>query len=88
MSLGREGQVFVNPYTGEITGEGAKGFRGFFRTVEDTHRWLVLSGDSRQIGKAVNDAANLLFLFLAISGIYIWFPRRLSWQHFKPNLWF
>ena len=23
IALGREGQVFVNPYTGEITGEGA-----------------------------------------------------------------
>jgi uncharacterized iron-regulated membrane protein len=36
VSLGREGQIFVNPYTGEITGEGATGwsislsFRRFF----------------------------------------------------------
>ena len=88
IALGREGQVFVNPYTGEITGEGAKGFRGFFRTTEDLHRWLALSGDARPIGKAINDACNFLFLFLAVSGIYIWFPRRLSQQHFKPILWF
>src|SRR5688500_8193065 len=26
VSLGRDGQVFVNPYTGEITGEGATGW--------------------------------------------------------------
>jgi uncharacterized iron-regulated membrane protein len=88
ISLGREGQVFVNPYTGEITGEGAQNVRGFFRTVEDAHRWLALSGDARPIGKAVNDAANLLFLFLAISGLYIWFPRRFLLRHFKPILWF
>ena len=31
VSLGREGQVFVNPYTGEITGEGAKDWRDVFR---------------------------------------------------------
>jgi uncharacterized iron-regulated membrane protein len=83
IALGREGQVFINPYTGAITGEGAKGFRGFFRVVEDAHRWLALSGGARAIGKSINDAANLLFLFLAISGIYIWFPRRLSWKHFR-----
>ena len=88
VALGREGQVFVNPYTGEITGEGAQNLRGFFRVVEDAHRWLALSGDARPIGKAVNDAANLLFLFLAISGLYIWFPRRFSARHFKPILWF
>jgi uncharacterized iron-regulated membrane protein len=88
VSLGREGQVFVNPYTGEITGEGAKGLRGFFRTVTDWHRWLALSGENRPIGKAITGACNLMFLFLALSGIYIWFPRRFSAQHFKSVLWF
>jgi len=29
VALGREGQVFVNPYTGAITGEGAKSWRSF-----------------------------------------------------------
>lgn len=88
INLGREGQIFVNPYTGEITGEGAKGWRSFFRWTEDLHRWLALSGDARPIGKAINDACNLLFLFLALSGLYIWFPRRLAWQNFKSVLWF
>ncbi|HEV8160011.1 MAG TPA: PepSY-associated TM helix domain-containing protein [Pyrinomonadaceae bacterium] len=83
VTLGREGQVFINPYTGAIIGEGAKGWRGFFRVVEDAHRWLALSGGRRNVGKSINDAANLLFLFLAISGVYIWLPRRLNWKHFK-----
>jgi len=86
VALGRDGQVFVNPYTGEITGEGAKGYRSFFRSVEDLHRWLALSGEARPIGKAVNDACNLAFLFLAVSGVYIWFPRRWSWRHFKAAM--
>ena len=88
ISLGRDGQVFVNPNTGEITGEDAKGWREFFRTVEDAHRWLALSGNTRDVGKSINDAANLLFLFLAISGVYIWFPRRWSWKHFKAAVSF
>lgn len=88
VALGRDGQLFVNPYTGEITGEGAKNWRGTFRTIEDAHRWLALSGDGRTVGKSLNDAANLLFFFLAISGLYIWFPRNLSWRSFKSVLWF
>ncbi len=88
VSLGRDGQVFVNPYTGAITGEGATAWRGFFRTMTDLHRWIALSGDGRTIGKAITGACNLMFLFLAISGIYIWFPRRLSWKHFKAALTF
>jgi len=88
VALGRDGQVFVNPYTGEITGEGAKGWRSFFRFNTDLHRWLAFSGDSRPIGKSLNDAANLLFLFLAISGVYIWFPRQFTRKHFSPILWF
>lgn len=88
ISLGRAGQIFVNPYTGAVTGEGAKNWREFFRAVEDAHRWLALSGDARQVGKAINDACNLMFLLLAITGIYIWFPRRLTWKHFKAALTF
>ncbi len=88
INLGRDGQVFVNPYTGEITGEGAKDVRGFFRSMTDWHRYIAMSGDNRPIGKAITGACNLAFLFLAISGIYIWFPRRLRWKNFKTVLWF
>ncbi len=88
ISFGREGQAFVNPYTGEITGEGATGWRSFFRLMTDLHRWIALSGDGRPIGKAITGACNLMFLFLAISGIYIWFPRQISWKHFKAALTF
>ena len=86
LALGRDGQIFVDPYTGQITGESATTLRAFFRTVTDLHRWIALSGDARPIGKAITGACNLAFLFLAISGIYLWFPRRLSWRHFKAAL--
>jgi len=88
VGLGREGQVFVDPYTGAITGEGNKSVRAFFGTMTDLHRWLAMSGDGRAVGREITGVSNLLFLFLAISGVYIWMPRKLSWQHFRPVMWF
>lgn len=88
VSLGRGSQVFVDPYTGAITGEGNATARGFFGFMTDLHRWLAVSGDGRWIGKAVTGACNLMFLALAITGIYIWFPRRLTMQHLRPRMWF
>jgi uncharacterized iron-regulated membrane protein len=88
VSLGREGQIFVDPYTAQITGESSAQTRAFFAFVTDLHRWIALSGDGRPVGKAITGACNLMFLFLALSGIYIWFPRRLAWSTMKPNLWF
>jgi len=88
VGLGREGSVFVDPYTGNITGEGNKNARAFFGTMTDLHRWLMMSGDGRPVGKAITGACNLMFLGLAITGIYVWFPRKLTWQHLRPRLWF
>lgn len=88
VALGREGQVFVNPYTGGITGTGSSGVRTFFRVSTDLHRYIALPGDGRPVGKAITGACNLMFLLLAISGIYIWFPRQLTWRQMKPVMWF
>ncbi len=87
-ALGREGMLYVNPYTGEVLGEGAKGFRNFFRVVTDWHRWLGMSGEGRALGRAVTGACNAAFLLLAITGIYIWWPKQLSWRFLKPVTFF
>lgn len=88
VSLGREGSVFVDPYTGAITGEGSKATRAFFGFMTDLHRWLVMSGDGRPIGKAITGACNLMFLGIAITGIYVWFPRNITWKRLRPRTWF
>ncbi|HEY6547533.1 MAG TPA: PepSY-associated TM helix domain-containing protein, partial [Vicinamibacteria bacterium] len=38
--LGREVTLFVDPYSGEILGEGSKRARAFFHEVTDWHRFL------------------------------------------------
>src|SRR5690606_16604129 len=87
-SLGRAGIVFVDPYTGAVTGESNKEVRKVMSELRVWHRWLGTSGESRAIGKAITGACNLLFLFLAFSGVYLWFPRKISLKSVKPVLWF
>lgn len=87
-NLGREGVVYQNPYTGKVTGEGSKEWRTFFREVTDLHRWLSAENENRNLGRAITGACNAAFLFLAISGIYIWLPKRWIRQYLIPNLFF
>jgi uncharacterized iron-regulated membrane protein len=74
LRLGRT-PLFVNPYTGDVLGEGSGTVRRAFRTLTDWHRWLGASGEGREIGRAVTGACNLAFLFLVMTGVYIWWPR-------------
>ncbi|MBC7796922.1 MAG: PepSY domain-containing protein, partial [Pyrinomonadaceae bacterium] len=81
---GRAGNLYVNPYTGEVTGESSKSANAFFGFLTDAHRGLALGSENYVIGRAITGACNVAFLFLAISGLYIWFPRKLTWRHLKP----
>lgn len=76
MSMGRTNSVYVNPYNGEIKSQGAEGWRAFLHTMNDWHRWLGREGDQRARGKAVTGACNVAFLVLAITGLYLWWPRQ------------
>jgi uncharacterized iron-regulated membrane protein len=80
--------LLVDPYSGAVIGEPPAGLRSFFRTMTTWHRYIALEGASRATGKAITGAANLGFLFLVISGLYLWFPRMWSWIQFRNVLWF
>lgn len=79
-TLGRDAALYANPYTGEVRAPASTRVHDFMHAVEAWHRWLALGGDQRAIGKAINGACNLAFLFLAVSGLYLWWPRSLSWR--------
>jgi uncharacterized iron-regulated membrane protein len=86
-AYGRERTVFINPYSGEVVGQGFKPIRRFFATVEKWHR--ALGGELRTgFGRKMTGAANLLFVFLISSGPYLWWPRKRTWQHFQAVLLF
>jgi uncharacterized iron-regulated membrane protein len=80
--------LLVDPYSGRIIGEAASPLRSFFRTMTTWHRYLALEGASRATGKALTGAANLIFLFIVLSGLYLWLPRIWTWIQFKNVLWF
>ena len=88
VSIGRGSVTYVNPYTGEVLGNGATGLRGFLQWNVELHRWLAASGDNRAVGKAITGASNAVFLFLAISGLYLWWPRKWTLRAMRPSLWF
>ncbi len=76
--------IYVDPYTGAVLGEGSKKMQGFVASVRSWHRWLAITGDSRPIGKAITGASNLAFLFIVVSGFYLWWPKRWTWKKVKP----
>src|SRR5262249_46326177 len=45
--------LFLNPYTGDVLGEGSKSVREFFRFVTDWHRWLGAKGENRAVARAI-----------------------------------
>ena len=75
VAYGRARTLFLNAYTGAVLGQGATGMRRFFRVVTDWHRWLGRDGPRRPLGKSVTGLANLGFLFIVVSGLYLWWPR-------------
>lgn len=80
--------VYADPYTGRILGSGNASLRAFFRSVTDWHRWLAASGEYRTTGRAVTGASNLAFLFLVLSGAYLWIPKTWAWRQLRQIVWF
>ena len=88
IAFGRETTLFLNPYSGQVLGEGSQRTRSFFRGVTDWHRWLGAKGDNRNVARAITGACNLGFLFLVTSGFYLWWPRNWNLKAVRNVTWF
>ncbi len=64
-------RVFVNPYTGKITGSR----RGALAILAWIHGFHIRLNAGRK-GSKVVDAVTIVILFLAVSGIYLWWPLK------------
>ena len=74
VSAGRAGRQHVDRYTGELLPDSAAGLRAFFDTITAWHRWFDADESSRALARAVTGASNLAFLFLLLTGAYLWLP--------------
>lgn len=86
--FGRRQTLYVDRYSGEIRGDGDTRMRRFLRGVMYWHRWFALEDDKRPIGRAITGAANLGFLFLVVSGFYLWWPRTWTRRSLRSVTWF
>lgn len=79
--------LLVDGRSGQVLGEASPGLRRFFRVMTNWHRWLALQGARRDLGRAVTGVANLAFLFIVLSGLYLWVPRGPGWHRVRVVLW-
>lgn len=86
--FGRERTVFVDPYSGQVLGEGSRKLRTFFSAVEDWHRWLGAGVTRRPSGRAMTGACNLAFLILVTTGPFLWWPKEWNWNNLKKVVLF
>ena len=86
--MGRSRTQHLNPYTGEIYTPHSDSLSGFFAGVRTLHRWFMMTGEARSTARDITGAANLLFLFLLLSGSYLWLPKVFTWATLKVRVWF
>jgi uncharacterized iron-regulated membrane protein len=76
--------VYVDRYTGAMLGEASGGgVRTLMSELRAWHRWLAVDGNSRPVARAITGWSNFIFLFIVMSGVYLWFPRKWAWQQVR-----
>ncbi|WP_455629104.1 PepSY-associated TM helix domain-containing protein [Parabacteroides chinchillae] len=73
---GKKAAVFMNPYTGEIT--GIDDGQGFFMQMMRLHRWLLdeyKRDGGFSWGKTLVGVSTLILVIIIVSGVFVWFPR-------------
>jgi uncharacterized iron-regulated membrane protein len=76
--------LFFDAYSGRLLGEGTTAVRRFMSETRAWHRWLSVEGEGRPIARAITGWSNVIFLFIVVSGFYLWFPRKWTWKHLRP----
>ncbi|MCP5382327.1 MAG: PepSY domain-containing protein [Kordiimonadaceae bacterium] len=79
---------YINRYSGNILGNGPVRLKAFFSELRSMHRWLSMEGENRAVARMFTGAANLMFLFIVLSGMYLWIPKTLNWRNIKNILFF
>ena len=85
---GRSQTQYLTPYSGQAYEPHSDAWSAFFSSVRGWHRWFNMTGDNRSSARVVTGAANLMFLFLVLSGIYLWLPKIYARATLRARVWF
>ncbi len=79
--------VMLDPYRATVlTASGDGSGQRFFSALRRWHRWVGAQGtELRAQMKVVAGVANLVFLLLVLSGLYLWWPRHWSWARLRAT---
>lgn len=78
----RGSTILMNPYTASIHKIEKTKADAFLLSMFKLHRWLLLDTN---IGRPIVGVATIIFLLLAISGIVLWFPKKVKWKNVKQG---
>ncbi|MGN1264209.1 MAG: PepSY-associated TM helix domain-containing protein [Muribaculaceae bacterium] len=72
LSKPRRASVYVDPYTGEVTGRNER--LPFFDVMFHLHRWMM--GSSTGFGKLLVGVSTLVLVLILLTGILMWLTNR------------
>jgi uncharacterized iron-regulated membrane protein len=82
--------LYADAYTGALLGESTQTVRRLMSGLRAWHRWIGVEGDAeaRAVPKAITGWSNVIFLFIVMSGFYLWFPRKWAWSQVRAVVLF
>lgn len=72
LSKPRRASLYVNPYTGEVTGRSER--LPFYDTMFHLHRWMM--GSSTGFGKLLVGVSTLMLVLILLTGILMWLTNK------------
>ncbi|GLU43076.1 PepSY-associated TM helix domain-containing protein [Allomuricauda sp. NBRC 101325] len=79
----RRGSTYeLNPYTSEILAPQKTAIDDFMFSMFKMHRWLLMD---IKWGRPIVGIATIIFLILSITGIVLWFPKKVKWKTVKAG---
>ncbi|MGE0593523.1 MAG: PepSY-associated TM helix domain-containing protein [Vicinamibacterales bacterium] len=87
VSVGRQ-TLLVDAYSGAVLGQSSTAVRQLMSDLRAWHRWIAVEGESRATARAITGWSNFIFLFIVVTGAYLWIPRKWTWTHLRPVVLF